>query len=536
MEPEGATGEVGVAEAVQVHSTMLASLGAAMDNVLKAVQRLELSQQHPATPAVSPPALASPPAMGPLHLPLPRDYNGAVDCCQGFLLQLDIALQAMHPAPTEAQKITSLVSCLSGKALEWATAIWNTEQPTQGSYAEFTRRFRAVFDHPHEGREAGERLFHLRQGTRSAQEFALEFRTLAAGSGWNERALIDHYRCSLREDVRRELACRDVSLSLDQLVDKSIRLDNLLAARGRPGRGPSVPPYQPYQPDTAVPMELGAAALPGRRRGGQVRSASRGQRGHITAPHRTSLPESRGDRQGTSASPQVAHAHSPLTSSLSMCTVPVRFPGFPLLARCKALVDSGAAGNFMDRSFALRSHIPLQALDTPLPVRALDSRPLGSGLVTSCTVPLLLITDNRHSETISFHVIDSPTFPVVLGFPWLSLHDPIISWSSRRLSGWSRKCQGRCLGVSVGSTSVESPDSAPAVPIPPEYRDLATVFSKAKAAVLPPHRLGDCAIDLVDGAALPKGHVYPLSRTETETMNAYVTEALEQGYIRPSKS
>ena len=166
----------------------------------------------------------------------------------------------MYPAPTEAQKISSLVSCLSGKALEWATAVWNFEQPTQGSYAEFTRRFRVVFDHPHEGREAGERLFHLRQETRSAQEFALEFRTLAAGSGWNERAQIDHYRCSLREDVRRELACRDVSLSFDQLADMSIRLDNLLAARGRPGRGPPVPPCQP---DAAVPMDLGAAAAVG---------------------------------------------------------------------------------------------------------------------------------------------------------------------------------------------------------------------------------------------------------------------------------
>uniref|UniRef100_A0AAY5KE51 ribonuclease H n=1 Tax=Esox lucius TaxID=8010 RepID=A0AAY5KE51_ESOLU len=313
----------------------------------------------------------------------------------------------------------------------------------------------------------------------------------------------------------------------------SIRLDNLLAARGRPGRGPPVPPCQP---DAAVPMDLGAAALSGRCRGGEVRSASKRRRDRTTAPHCTSLPESRGDRQGTSASPQVANAHSPLTSSLSMCSVPVTFPGFPLLSQCKALVDSGAAGNFMDMSFALRSRIPLQVLTTPLPVRALDSRPLGSGLVTRCTAPLLMVTGDRHSETLSFHVIDSPTFPVVLGFPWLSLHDPVISWSSQSLAGWSRKCQGRCLGVSVGSTSVESPDSAPAVPIPPEYRDLAAFFSKAKATVLPPHRPGDCAMDLVDGAALPKGHVYPLSRTETEAMAAYVKEALEQGYIRPSKS
>ena len=81
---------------------------------------------------------------------------------------------------------------------------------------------------------AGERQFHLRQEMRSAQDFVLEFRTLAAGAGWNDRARMDHYRCSLRKDIRRELACQDATLSLDQLIDMSIRLDNMLAARGRP--------------------------------------------------------------------------------------------------------------------------------------------------------------------------------------------------------------------------------------------------------------------------------------------------------------
>jgi hypothetical protein len=88
---------------------------------------------------------------------------------------------------------------------------------TREHYPELTRRFRAVFDHPPEGRALGERLFHLRQETRSAQDFALEFRTLAAGAGWNNRALMDHYRSSLRDEVQRELACRDTTLSLANL-------------------------------------------------------------------------------------------------------------------------------------------------------------------------------------------------------------------------------------------------------------------------------------------------------------------------------
>ena len=78
-------------------------------------------------------------------------------------------------------------------------------------FEEFTRQFRIVFDHSPEGKAADELLYHLRQETRSAQEFALEFRTLAAGAGWSDRAPIDHCRCSLREEIHRELACRDTT-------------------------------------------------------------------------------------------------------------------------------------------------------------------------------------------------------------------------------------------------------------------------------------------------------------------------------------
>jgi hypothetical protein len=138
-------------------------------------------------------------------------------------------------------RVSGLISSLTGKALQWANTVWREGYVALDHFEEYTRRFQAAFDHPPEGRAAGERLYHLRQETRSAQEFALEVRTLADGAGWNNRALIGHYRCSLREDVRQELACRDTTLTFDQLVDLSVRLDNLLATRGHPDRGLVVP-------------------------------------------------------------------------------------------------------------------------------------------------------------------------------------------------------------------------------------------------------------------------------------------------------
>nr|XP_023998849.1 asialoglycoprotein receptor 2-like [Salvelinus alpinus] len=56
---------------------------------------------------------------------------------------------------------------------------------------------------------------YLATGTWSAQDFALEFRTLTAGAGRNDRALIGLYRCSLREDVRRrEMGGENITLKV----------------------------------------------------------------------------------------------------------------------------------------------------------------------------------------------------------------------------------------------------------------------------------------------------------------------------------
>ena len=121
------------------------------------------------------------------------------------------------------------------------------------------------------------------------------------------------------------------------------------------------------------------------------------------------------------------------------------------------------------------------------------------------------MTQGGHKERISLFLIDSPAFPVVLGLPWLACHDPIVSWQQRALTGWSRECSGRCLGVFVGATTVESPDQVSTVRIPPEYADLALAFSKKKATQLPPHQRGDCAINLLVDAAPPGSHVYPVT-------------------------
>ncbi|KAK6312762.1 hypothetical protein J4Q44_G00161090 [Coregonus suidteri] len=243
-------------ERLQRRESIIQALSTAMERVMNTMDRWERGDLPTPPPTTLPPitqSTPSPPGPSGIRLSLPRAYDGTPAGCQGFLLQVELYLATIHPAPSGYESVSALIFCLSGKALEWANAEWGGIYATSVRYEDFTRRFRAVFDHPPEGRAAGERLFHLRQERRSAQDFALEFRTLAASAGWNERALIDQYRCSLREDVQRELACRDTNLNLDQLVEMSIRLDNLLETRGRSDQGPFIP--SPSTSDS-TPMEV----------------------------------------------------------------------------------------------------------------------------------------------------------------------------------------------------------------------------------------------------------------------------------------
>ncbi|KAL0202442.1 hypothetical protein M9458_000460, partial [Cirrhinus mrigala] len=167
-----------------------------------------------------------------------------------------------------------------------------------------------------------------------------------------------------------------------------------------------------------------------------------------------------------------------------------------------ALIDSGAAGNFIDESFAKSCNLPLVACGSRVVVAALDGRPLGSGRVQAITEELELQTTSLHTEKLRLFTIHSPNHPIILGLPWLEKHNPVISWTKKHILQWSPDCQDR----------------------------------KEKATQLPPHRPCDCAIELLPGTMPTRGRVFLLSQPETESMKQYIEEELAKGFIRPSTS
>lgn len=202
----------------------------------------------------------------------------------------------------------------------------------------------------------------------------------------------------------------------------------------------------------------------------------------------------------------------------------------------KVLIDSGADDNFMDFTFAQQSGLQTVPLECPLVANALDGRHLAK--ITQETKPVELIISGNHHEKVSFKLISSPHSPIILGLPWLKLHNPHLDWSSCSVLSWSVQCHSSCLFSAVSPTEPLTcfPDPPDLSLVPAAYHDLGEVFSKHRALSLPPHRPYDCAIDLLPGASLPSSRLYNLSRPEHDTMEKYISDSLAAGIIRPSSS
>lgn len=87
-------------------------------------------------------------------------------------------------------------------------------------------------------------------------------------------------------------------------------------------------------------------------------------------------------------------------------------------------MDLGADGNFIDESFVGQHKIPTVSLNDPREVLAIDGKFLVK--VLHISIPLSLTLLGNHHESLKPLVISSLLSQVVLGLPWLSIHNPVI--------------------------------------------------------------------------------------------------------------
>jgi hypothetical protein len=206
----------------------------------------------------------------------------------------------------------------------------------------------------------------------------------------------------------------------------------------------------------------------------------------------------------------------------------------------KVMLDSGSAGNFISPRSADAFGLIRQPRDTPLSVTHFQGKTIG--VVTeqvTCTM-----RKGTHVEQITLDVVPLGKHAIIIGMPWLQVHNPHLDWVTRKVTFGSEYCKENCIGFSEEDTeeleimeiSVVSEQEKSS--IPEDYHDLLETFDIERAQSMPKSRgVFDFKIDLTPGAELPRpAKPYHLTPAQMDKARSQLRELEEAGMIAPSDS
>jgi len=222
-----------------------------------------------------------------LKVRLPESYNGSRFELETFILQCELY---MHFNEDKFQTVSSnslwTTSYLKGDAFKWIEPFlkdWFTYEKLESMMVQirlifedwnwFKREIRRVFGDFDAKKSAETAIFNLRQ-IGSTMAYATEFQRHAVSTGWDSQALMSHYSKGLKDHVRLELARLVPCTNMVDLIETTVRIDNILYEFRKEQKG-ARPPFQQkfYKPQLNYnksrsyrnkhdPMELDAAQRP----------------------------------------------------------------------------------------------------------------------------------------------------------------------------------------------------------------------------------------------------------------------------------
>ena len=231
----------------------------------------------------------------------------------------------------------------------------------------------------------------------------------------------------------------------------------------------------------------------------------------------------------------------------------------------KAMINSGATGNFMSESFARRNEVPVQGKKDPYQLTVVDGTPLSKdeGQVMKETKSLRLSVHGTTIRTEKFDLVRIP-HKVILGLPWLEKQNPRIDWKRRQLVFPDRTLVTSEPGVTIKEISLtrwkkyhqrgqacvawmkprtqqlcttqDAVGETQAPQLRSEYKEYQEMFEETAIATLPEHQEWDHEIPLEDGKKPTHSPIYALSAKELEALRDYLDENLAKRFIRPSTS
>ncbi len=236
----------------------------------------------------------------------------------------------------------------------------------------------------------------------------------------------------------------------------------------------------------------------------------------------------------------------------------IKFDGAVNHIPAMVLVDCGSTGNFMLAAFARRNGLRLRSVETR-PVKLIN----GAVEASAYTLPKTQLKIGQYHEKLVFDVMEIHDYDVVLGIPWLRQHKPEIDCEKCSVKfqhrGKQLTLQPPRRGdiqtdhLTISAATVRNMRAGDEVLLARVYAVEEASPSPTKDATtqrillefedvfqdpgsLPPTRAVDHRIELQPGHTPPNRPVYRNSPLELEEIKRQLTELLEKGLIRPSKS
>jgi len=264
----------------------------------------------------------------------------------------------------------------------------------------------------------------------------------------------------------------------------------------------------------------------------------------------------------------------------------------------RIMIDSEAAGNFIDPNFVSTNRVPTIQKKYITPIVGLNGERLNAEIIYY--IQWIDIIIGNHLEPIYFDITELGGYNMVLGILWLRQYSPRIDWRKDAIffehykyqqteSRWTGekppsieesspgetdtyrdpyevelkrsqrprdRTPEKIMDVSVLATMEQSPDisdeelkeyviihheskrilytTGEETQIPEEYREYQDVFEPPKDGELPEYGPFDHKIRLKEEQEPIFKPIYQLSELESKTLKEYIDKNLKKGYIRKS--
>ena len=195
-----------------------------------------------------------------------------------------------------------------------------------------------------------------------------------------------------------------------------------------------------------------------------------------------------------------------------------------------ALIDCRAEGIFIHKKLVKQHQLLTYMLNKLIIAWNMDNTINKEDVITRYTKL------NLELNTIDDQLLITNTGKslIILGLPWLKQVNPQIDWANGSIELPEHILRSLAISkVTFATTLAQNVKNNEPHTIPPEYRDFRDIFDKTQTNQLPLSWSYNYAIELkLD--FVPKNYkVYLLTLKEEETLNIFLQENLEKGFIWP---